>query len=159
MYLEYTDGMDIIATTDIIAIHHPGIFPLVPPGSSLTTLLIHARTNDDRSPSTPPVPSTPVSLSIKLPRLLVLLCLLPKRPRPDLLLPLELDVAPPTQRKTVERKRQATAAHIKPKLYFPRLADVPADLNALRPSTNAALCSVSVLRVKGRSGSESSSRH
>ena len=34
---------------------------------------------------------------------------------------------------------------MKPKLYFPSVAVVPADLNALRPCTNAALCSVSVL--------------
>ena len=100
------------------------------------------RTNDDRSASSL-VPLTAVSLSIKLPLFLEFFCFLPNRPPPDLFLPLEPDVAPPTQRKTMARKRHATAAHMKPKLYFPRLAAVPADLNALRPCTNAALYSVS----------------
>ena len=100
------------------------------------------RTNDDRSASSL-VPLTAVSLSMKLPLFLELFCFLPNRPPPDLFLPLEPDVAPPTQRKTMARKRHTTAAHMKPKLYFPRLAAVPADLNALRPCTNAALCSVS----------------
>ena len=142
-----TDGMDIIAAIDI-SFHDPSrIFTFSPPEPSLTTLLIYARTNEDRSPSIPPEPSTAVSLSMKLPLFLELFCLLPNRPaRPprDLLLPPELDVAPPTQRKTVARKRHATAAHMKPKLYFPRFAAVPAALNALRPWTNAALRSVSV---------------
>ena len=107
------------------------------------------RTNDDRSASSL-VPLTAVSLSMKLPLFLELFCLLPNRPPPDLFLPLELEVAPPTQRKTMARKRHATAAHMKPKLYFPRLAAVPADLNALRPCTNVALCSVSepLLNIK-----------
>lgn len=122
------------------------VFPLL--GPSLTTPLIYARTNDDRSASTPLVPSTAVSLSMKLPRFLELFCLLPNRPPPDVFLPLELDVTPPTQRKTMARKRHTTAAHMKPKLYFPRVAVVPAELKALRPCTNAALCSVSVLVMK-----------
>lgn len=79
---------------------------------------------------------------MKLPRLLVLFCLFPKRPL-DFVLPLELDVAPPTQRKTMARKRHATAAHMKPKLYFPSVAVVPAALKSLRPCTNAALRNVS----------------
>lgn len=112
---------------------------------TITRLIYVPRTNDDRSPSTSLVPFTAVSLSMKLPRLLVLFCLRPNRPRPELFPPLELDVAPPTQRKTIARKRHATAAHMKPKLYFPSVAVVPADLNALRPCTNAALCNVSIL--------------
>ena len=98
----------------------------------------------------PLVPSTAVSLSIKLPRFLELFCFLPNRPLLELFLPPELDVAPPTQRKIMARKRHATAAHMKPKLYFPRFADVPADLNALRPWTYAALYSVSVLVIEIR---------
>ena len=126
--------------------------PLSILGQLLTTLLLYApRTNDDRSASTPLVPSTAVSLSIKLPRFLELFCFLPNRPLLELLLPPpELDVAPPTQRKTIARKRHATAAHMKPKLYFPRFADVPADLNALRPWTYAALYGVSVLLIERR---------
>ena len=137
--------MDIIATTDLLPFDLPRTFFRFPPGPSLSTLLIYARTNDDRSPSTPSVPSTAVSLSMKLPRFLELFCLLPNRPPLDFFLPFELDVAPPTQSRTIARKRHATAAHMKPKLYFPIVAVVPADLNALRPCTNAALCSVSVL--------------
>lgn len=124
----------------------PRGFPLFLPGPFSTTLLSYApRTKDDRSPSTPSAPSTAVSLSMKLPRFLELFCLVPNRPPPDFFLPPELDVAPPTQRNTIARKRHATAAHMKPKLYFPSVAVVPADLNALRPCTNAALCCVSVL--------------
>ena len=148
MYLNYINKLDIIAANDIILLDSPRARPDSPSGPSLSTLLFYARTNDDRSPSIPPVPSTAVSLSIKLPRLLALFLPLPNRPPLELLPPLEPDVAPPTQRKIVARKRHATAAHIKPKLYFPRFADVPADLNALRPCTNAALCSVSVYPQK-----------
>lgn len=57
------------------------------------------------------------------------------------------------------RKRHATAAHMKPKLYFPRVAVVPADLNASRPCTNAALCFVSVLVMKGRQRGPDGLRH
>ena len=133
-------------TSSPMTLHEPSSFHRA---QSSTTILIHARTKDDRSASIPPVPSTPVSLSMKLPRLLVLFCLLPNRPPLDFFLPPELDVAPPTQRKTVARNRHATAAHMKPKLYFPMFADVPADLNALRPCTNAALSSVSISLVTG----------
>ena len=145
MYSVITDGMDIIAATNILSNVPARISTFFPSGSSLSRFLTYApRTKDDRSPSTPSVPSTAVSLSMKLPRFLELFCFLPNRPPPDFFLPPELDVAPPKQRKTIARKRHATAAHMKPKLYFPSVAVVPADLNALRPCTNAALYGVSV---------------
>ena len=137
--------LDIIAAADVISLDPPQIFPLVHLTPPSNTILTYARTKDDRSPSIPSAPFTVVSLSMKVPRFLELFCLLPNRPPPDCFLPLELDVAPPTQRKTIARKRQATAAHMKPKLYFPSVAVVPADLNAFRPFTKAALCNVSVL--------------
>ena len=137
-----TDKMDIIAATD---------FRFLDPPRTAPVFLYVPRTNDDRSASSL-VPLTAVSLSMKLPLFLELFCLLPNRPPPDLFLPLEPDVAPPTQRKTMARKRHATAAHMKPKLYFPRLAAVPADLNALRPCTNAALCNVSEPQLDTKAG-------
>ena len=63
--------------------------------------------------------------SIKLPRLLVLLVL-----RNLDLLPLldELLLAtPPGHKRTMLINQQATAAHMKPKLYLPRLAFLPTD--------------------------------
>ena len=48
---------------------------------------------------------------------------------------------------------------MKPKLYFPIFADVPADLNALRPWTNAALCCVSILLPKRAPCRKDGSRH
>ena len=57
------------------------------------------------------------------------------------------------------RKRHATATHMKPKLYFPSVAVVPADLKSLRPCTNAALCNVSVLSHGKKDNEVNGSRH
>lgn len=52
---------------------------------------------------------------------------------------LRLEAVPPAQKRTVDRSRQTVAAHMKPKLYFPRSADRPAERKLCRPRTNAAL--------------------
>lgn len=49
------------------------------------------------------------------------------------------DAAPPTQNMIVESRRQAMAAHMKPKLYLPRLALRPSERKWFRPWTYAAL--------------------
>lgn len=77
----------------------------------------------------------------------VLLLLRPRKPPPPLrvrvLSPLPL-AAPPMQNSTVERKKQATDAQVKPYAYLPSLADWPALLKWLRPRTLQALYMVSV---------------
>lgn len=83
---------------------------------------------------------------MKLPRFLPFLFL----PNANLLLPpdvvfvarladLRPEVAPPTQNSRVATSRHAVAAHMKPKLYFPRSADLPMERKFRRPRTNAAL--------------------
>lgn len=52
---------------------------------------------------------------------------------------LRKEVAPPTQKRTVASSRHAVAAHMKPKLYFPRSADLPMERKLRRPRTYAAL--------------------
>lgn len=87
-----------------------------------------------------------LSLSMKLPRFLSFFFL----PNANLLLPpdvvfvvrladLRPEVDPPTQKSTVASSRHAVAAHMKPKLYFPRSADLPMERKLRRPRTNAAL--------------------
>ena len=84
--------------------------------------------------------------SMKLPRLLLLFVLL-LRPLPlkKDRLGLELYVlsfrpaAPPRQNNTVEMKKQATAAHSKPKAYLPMCAVCPLLRKLFRPLTYAAL--------------------
>ena len=81
-------------------------------------------------------------LSMKLPLSLRVLFFLPKPnlPPPLFLPPLLLPpAAPPPQRKMVARKRQATAAHMKPKAYLPSDASRSSDWKAFRPRTYAAL--------------------
>lgn len=83
-----------------------------------------------------------LSLSIKLPRFLVFFFL----PNANLLrargvvvvvclADLREEVAPPTQKRTVASSRHAVAAHMKPKLYFPRSADLPMERKLRRPRT------------------------
>ena len=49
------------------------------------------------------------------------------------------EVVPLTHRSTVASRRQIVAAHKKPKLYFPRSADLPAERKFRRPRTYAPL--------------------
>lgn len=82
-----------------------------------------------------------LSVSMKLPLDLVVF-LRPKYPR---LLPVEavvllfFEVTPATKKMTMARKKHATAAHMKPKAYLPRLAVWPFELKLFRPLTKAAL--------------------
>lgn len=86
--------------------------------------------------SMPPL-YAPYSLSwTKLPLLRVLLVLRP--PNRRLLVDfgvLSLRAPPPKQKRTVERKKQATAAHSKPKAYLPMCADWPFPRKLSRPFT------------------------
>lgn len=45
------------------------------------------------------------------------------------------EAAPPTQNMAMARKRHATAAHMKPKLYLPSDAVRPKERKLLRPMT------------------------
>lgn len=49
------------------------------------------------------------------------------------------EVDPATQKRTMASRRQNIAAHMKPKLYFPRSAILPAERKLRRPKTKAAL--------------------
>lgn len=51
---------------------------------------------------------------------------------------------PARQKKTVERRRQAKAAHMKPKAYLPIVALLPLERNASRPWTYATVIRMAV---------------
>lgn len=79
-----------------------------------------------------------LSVSMKLPLDLVVFL----RPKYPCLLPVEeveallfFDVTPATQNKTMARKKHATAAHMKPKAYLPKVAVSPFELKLFRPLT------------------------
>lgn len=82
-----------------------------------------------------------LSVSMKLPLDLVVFL----RPKYPFLLLVEVvallffEVTPATQNMTMARKKHATAAHINPKAYLPKVAVWPFELKLFRPLTKAAL--------------------
>jgi hypothetical protein len=87
------------------------------------------------------------SVPMKLPLSLWLFCLRPMKLFPPVrfvyVLLFDSEAAPPTQNMTMARKRHATAAHMKAKLYLPSDAVRPEERKLLRPMTKAALWDVS----------------
>lgn len=84
-----------------------------------------------------------LSLSIKLPRSLVVFFRLYLLPVFAVVVLSFFEVTPAIQNETVARNKAAMAAHMKPKAYWPRVAVWPLAMKLFRPITYAALDEIS----------------